>query len=178
MDIGDCADAIFVGGWLANSADPVADLQDTTMVMGLIPTKETEHVLELALIRARRTAFVARFIVLRESKRSRSHRVIEALSWHDTTSAEELCEQFLDIFRKNGDSLTPVKRDLDRAMAHASRSLNHFVEEYTSRATLSFVDALFDYEKSNSLLFGDEDEQRQGGWRLPRDLARELSRKS
>jgi hypothetical protein len=146
------------------------------MAVGLVPTRESEVMLGLALIKARRTAFVARFIVLRESKRSRSHRVIEALSWVDTTSAEELYEQFLQIFKENGDNLMPVKRDLDRALAHSARSLNHFIEEYSARATKSFVDALFDYEKSNALLFGEEDEQRQGGWRLPKELARELQK--
>ena len=47
------------------------------------PTGEVEQ----ALVRARRTAFVARFIVLRESKRTRAHRVIETMEWADQTTA-------------------------------------------------------------------------------------------
>jgi len=130
------------------------------------PTLEAER----ALIRARRTAFVARFIVLRESKRSRSHRIIERMEWRDQTTAEELLNRFRAVFENNGDNLLPVDRDLNRALAHASRSLGHFVSEYSLRATDNFIDALYDYEKSNALLFGEDEEPRQGGWRLPREL--------
>jgi hypothetical protein len=35
---------------------------------------------DLQTIEARRTAFVARFIVLRESKRTRAHRIIEMMA--------------------------------------------------------------------------------------------------
>ncbi len=125
-----------------------------------------------ALIRARRTAFVARFIVLRESKRSRSHRLIEQMEWSDHTSAEELAERFREIFRHNGDNMEPVERDIRRALAHASRSLNHFISEYALRSTLNFIDALYDYERSNKLLFGDDEHPKLGGWRLPQDLER------
>ncbi len=125
---------------------------------------------EASLRRARRTAFVARLIVLRESKRTRAHRVIEMTDWDEDTSAEELCERFRAIFVENGDSMGPVERDLRRAMAHANRSLNHFVREYEQRANLSFIDALFDYERSNQLLFGAEDQPKPGGWRLPKEL--------
>ena len=48
----------------------------------------------LDVIKARRTAFVARFIVLRESKRTRAHRVIEMMDWDDQTTAEDLMERF------------------------------------------------------------------------------------
>ncbi|MCO6431850.1 MAG: hypothetical protein J5J00_13405 [Deltaproteobacteria bacterium] len=123
-----------------------------------------------ALIRARRTAFVARFIVLREGKRTRAHRVIEMMSWEDLTTAEELCEQFRQVFVKNGDNMQPVERDLRRALAHASRSLNYFISEYSSRATSNFIDSLVDYERSNSLLFGADEQPKPGGWRLPREL--------
>ena len=126
--------------------------------------------LEEALIRARRTAFVARFIVLRESKRSRAHRVIELMEWDDLASAEDLAARFREVFVENGDNLMPVDRDIRRALAHASRSLNHFVQEYATRATANFIDALFDYERSNTLLFGNEDYPKPGGWRLPREL--------
>jgi hypothetical protein len=129
------------------------------------------------LVRARRTAFVARFIVLRESKRTRSHRIIETLSWSDGTTAEDLMARFRNIFLENGDNMVPVDRDLKRALAHSSRSLNHFVTEYASRATTNFIDALFDYERSNALLFGGEEQTKPGGWRLPRELARNREQK-
>jgi len=117
---------------------------------------------------AMRTAFVARFIVLREGRRSRAHRIIEEMTWNDEATAEELYELFHDAFKKNGDKLQPVERDLKRALAHAGRSLNFFIGQYTGRATHSFREALDDYEKSNALLFGEDSEEtpRTGGWRL------------
>lgn len=134
---------------------------------------------ELLLLKARRTAFVARFIVLRESKRTRAHRVIEMLEWDDRTDIDTLAELFRTAFRENGDNMAPVERDLRRALAHASRSINHFIREYSARATTSFIDALFDYERSNALLFGDDEAPKPGGWRLPKELLkqRELERK-
>ncbi len=122
------------------------------------------------LLKARRTAFVARFVVLRESKRTKAHRIIEMMEWADDVSAEDLLKQFREIFLKNGDNMVPVDRDLNRAIAHASRSINHFVAEYAARATTNFIDALFDYERSNALLFGGDDQPKPGGWRLPREL--------
>lgn len=127
---------------------------------------------EQELTRARRTAFVARFIVLRESKRSRAHRQIEMLEWTDSVTAEELAGRIRQVFVDNGDNLGPVDRDIRRALAHSARSLNHFIREYTSRATLSFVEALYDYERSNTLLFGDGESPKTGGWRLPQELER------
>lgn len=128
---------------------------------------------KIALIRARRTAFVARFIVLRESKRTKAHRIIEMMDWHEDTTAEELYEQFRSVFLKNGDNMVPVDRDLRRAFGHASRSLNFFVSEYASRATGSFIGALFDYERSNKLLFGADEQPKPGGWRLPTELLKQ-----
>jgi hypothetical protein len=125
-----------------------------------------------ALVMARRTAFVSRFIVLREAKRSRAHRLIEMMEWAPDVSAEELCQRFRDVFVKNGDNMGPVDRDLRRAMAHSLRSLHYFIHEYSTRATTSFVEALFDYERSNKLLFGDDEQPKLGGWRLPSELAR------
>ncbi len=124
------------------------------------------------LIRARRTAFVARFIVLRESKRTRAHRIIENMGWDDLTTAEELCERFRQVFVQNGDNMMPVERDLRRALGHASRSLNFFIQEYASRSTANFIEALFDYERSNSLLFGNDEQPKPGGWSLPKELLR------
>ncbi|MFM1848857.1 MAG: hypothetical protein RL417_2331 [Pseudomonadota bacterium] len=132
----------------------------------------------LDLIRARRTAFVARFVVLRESKRTKAHRIIEMMEWSDEISAEELLQRFRGVFLENGDNMVPVDRDLNRAIGHASRSLNHFVAEYAARATTNFIDALFDYERSNSLLFGGEDQPKPGGWRLPRELLKMKQTKS
>lgn len=125
-----------------------------------------------ALVMARRTAFVSRFIVLREAKRSRAHRLIEMMEWGPDVSAEELCQRFREVFVKNGDNMGPVDRDLRRAMAHSLRSLHYFIHEYSNRATTSFVEALFDYERSNKLLFGDDEQPKLGGWRLPSELAR------
>lgn len=134
---------------------------------------------EKALTKARRTAFVARFIVLRESKRTRSHRIIEMMAWSDDTTAEELMERFKEVFLKNGDNMVPVERDLRRALAHSNRSITHFIAEYAQRSTTNFIDALFDYERSNALLFGGEDQPKPGGWRLPKELlkAKERARK-
>ncbi len=118
---------------------------------------------------ALRTAFVSRFIVLREGRRSRAHREIEKMSWTEESTAEDLYKQFREAFEKNGDKLQPVDRDLKRAMQHAKRSVDFFIEQYTERSTLSFQQALEDYERSNALLFGDDEEDapRTGGWRLP-----------
>lgn len=123
-----------------------------------------------ALARARRTAFIARFIVLREAKRTRAHRVIEMMEWNDLSSAEEIYQRFRDAFLENKDSMGPVDRDLRRALAHADRSLSFFIREYDGRATRSFIDALEDYGRSNTLLFGDDDQPKPGGWRLPHEL--------
>jgi hypothetical protein len=128
-------------------------------------------------IQARRTAFVARFIVMRESKRTKAHRKIELLTWSEKTSAEELADIFRAIYRENGDNMMPVERDIRRALAHSSRSINHFINEYTLRATTTFVGALIDYERSNTLLFGAEEQPKSGGWRLPRELIKEQERK-
>ncbi len=127
---------------------------------------------EKAIISARRTAFVARFIVLREAKRTRAHRIIEEMAWTDETTAEELCERFRQTFQENGDNMSPVERDLRRALAHANRSLLHFIDEYSTRSTLNFIDSLFDYDRSNTLLFGDDESPKAGGWRLPQELLR------
>lgn len=53
--------------------------------------------------------------MLRESKRTRAHRVIEMMDWGDLTSAEELAERFRSAFVENGDNMMPVDRDLRRA---------------------------------------------------------------
>jgi hypothetical protein len=125
---------------------------------------------ERALISARRTAFVARFIVLREGKRTKAHRVIEMMDWSESSTAEDLATRFRKAFTDNGDNMMPVDRDLKRAIAHSQRSINYFVHEYAQRSTLSFIDALFDYERSNQLLFGADEQPKPGGWRLPKEL--------
>jgi hypothetical protein len=128
--------------------------------------------LDKAIIRARRTAFVARFIVLREGKRTKAHRVIEMMEWDDLTTVEELANRFRNAFEENGDNMFPVDRDLRRAVAHSYRSIKFFVSEYSIRATKDFVDALVDYERSNQLLFSDDDAPKPGGWRLPKEIQR------
>ncbi len=143
---------------------------------------------KLILERARRTAFISRFIVLREGKKSKAHRKIEMLEWSDSTSTEYLLEQIRNIFEECRDNMATVDRDLRRALAHADRlnplkskdkneiqdshfSLWPLIEEYNKRACNNFIDALFDYERSNKLLFGEDgDQPKLGGWRLPREL--------
>ncbi len=120
-----------------------------------------------------RTAFVARFIVLREGKRSKAHRKIEHMRWHELTSARDLALAFKILFAENGDREEPVDRDLRRALGHAERSARFFRGEYAKRATLSFSEALVDYERSNMLLFGTPVGGRPGGWRPAREVARE-----
>ena len=128
--------------------------------------------MDRAIIRARRTAFVARFIVLREGKRTRAHRVIEMMEWDDLTTVEELAHRFRTAFSENGDNMFPVDRDIRRAVAHSYRSIKFFVSEYALRATTDFVEALVDYERSNQLLFSDDDAPKPGGWRLPMEIRR------
>lgn len=113
-----------------------------------------------------RTAFVSRFIVLRENRRTKAHRKIETLIWDDSTSAEELYDQFRQAFLDNGDKLTPVDRDLRRALSHAYCSIEHFIGQYLGRSTKSFEEALQDYMKSNELLFGEDEMPKAVGWRL------------
>ena len=67
--------------------------------------EETKAIYEKMVNRARRTAFVARFIVLRESKRTKAHRIIEKMSWSDDTTAEELAMMFRQVFIENGDKV-------------------------------------------------------------------------
>ena len=121
--------------------------------------------------RAKRTAFIARFIVLREGRRSRAHREIERLCWSDEATAEDLYAVFKKAFVNNGDKLQPVERDLRRALEHAQYSADYFYAQYSERSTLSFEEALIDYVRSNNLLFGEEADSgqapRTGGWRLP-----------
>ncbi len=131
----------------------------------------------LKIIEARRTAFVARFIVLREARRTRAHRNIEKMDWYIHTSAEELAERFRQAFIENGDNMVPVNRDIRRALAHAERSINHFIGEYASRSTYNFIDSLCDYERSNKLLFGEDESPKAGGWRLIQELLRERTPK-
>jgi hypothetical protein len=118
---------------------------------------------DASIIKARRTAFVARFIVLREGKRTRAHRVLEMMEWDDLTTVEELAARFRQAFLDNGDSMMPVDRDLRRSLAF-------FISEYAHRATSDFITALEDYGRSNELLFTDDEQPRSGGWRLPHEL--------
>lgn len=127
-------------------------------------------------LRAQRTAFLARFIVLRESRRSRAHRKIEELEWTDETSARDLAESMLRIFQDNGDRPSMVERDIQRALSHAERLPFSLYQEYSARSTLSFVEALSDYERSNTLLFTEEEGPRLVGWQPPGVIRRVLDR--
>jgi hypothetical protein len=126
--------------------------------------------MDKCIIRARRTAFVARFIVLREGKRTRAHRVIEMMEWEDLTTVEELATRFRNCFVENGDNMMPVDRDLRRALSHSLRSIKFFISEYSVRSSRSFIEALEDYARSNELLFGVDEQPKPGGWRLPQEL--------
>ena len=132
----------------------------------------------LELIKARRTAFIARFIVLRESKRSRAHGEIELLKWKEETTAEELVAIIANIFQSNNENMKSVTRDLERALSHASRSMSHFVAEYVKRSTNSFVEALNDYNRSNVLLFGDDVDESLHGWSSPTRISERLLKRS
>ena len=94
------------------------------------------------------------------------------MAWEDLTTVEELYERFRNAFIENGDNMMPVDRDLRRAFAHSNRSLRFFVSEYSVRSTNNFIEALHDYERSNSLLFGVDEQPKPGGWRLPKELQR------
>lgn len=120
-------------------------------------------------VAAMRTAFIARFIVLREGRRTKAHRALEHLRWDEKTTIEELYNLVRSAFVKNGDKMSPVDRDLRRALEHARCSAEYFAEQYINRNILSFEQALIDYHKSNILLFGEEDsfKPRSGGWRIP-----------
>lgn len=91
------------------------------------------------------------------------------MSWDDSASAEDLYDLFRSAFLQNGDKLEPVDRDLKRALSHAYCSIEHFMGQYVSRSTTTFMDALEDYKKSNKLLFGDDvdKEIKSVGWRVP-----------
>lgn len=127
----------------------------------------------LKLIQARRTAFVARFIVLRELRRAKAHRTIEVMEWEAHTTAEELYEKFYKAFQESKDNLSQAKSDLKKAMEHVQNSFYHFVNEYSQRATLNFVAALQDFDYSNKLLFGD-DLPKNVAWRNPQEIQKEL----
>jgi len=135
---------------------------------GFSAQKAPEEIDELDRIVATRTSFVSRFIVLREGRRSRAHRIIEQMDWDYDTTAEELAKRIREAFIRNGDKLEPVERDLRRALEHAKYSVGYFLDQYLGRSCLNFRESLCDYERSNQLLFGinEDDLPRKGGWRL------------
>lgn len=124
------------------------------------------------LTAAIRTAFVAKFILLREGKRSKAHRDIEKLCWRKSATADELFKLFREAFKTNGDKLPAVDRDLKRALQHAKGSASFFIPQYLSRQTITFKEALEDYERSNELLFGSEESPvtKRNGWRQSAQL--------
>jgi len=132
---------------------------------GLGPKREfTEEERKIAL----RTAFVARFIVLREGKRSKAHRMIEELAWTADASAENVANMFRHSFIANGDKIQPIEKDINKALEHAGRSIDYFLDQYLERSSTSFQEALEDYQRSNELLFGENEEEvpRSGGWQV------------
>lgn len=151
----------------------MGDVRDTSdqITRGFSAEDGPEEVSEVDRLIALRTSFVCRFIVLREGRRSRAHRVIEEMCWEERTTAEDLAKRIRQAFVENGDKLEPVDRDIRRALEHARYSVGYFLDQYLERACLSFREALCDYERSNQLLFGEdgEDLPRKGGWRLSED---------
>ena len=141
------------------------------MIMGHHRNIEKHSPYEIAV--AIRTAFVAKFILLREGKRSKAHRNIEKLIWSKDISALELSQLFREAFKNNGDKLGSVDRDLKRALQHANGSAVFFIAQYLSRQTLTFKEALEDYERSNELLFGSEESPttKRTGWRQSAQLS-------
>jgi len=117
---------------------------------------------------AQRTAFVARFIVLREGRRSKAHRMIEEMAWTPETDAETLAKMFTAAFMMNGDKIQRFEKDLKKALMHANNSANYHVDHYLERATENFKDAILDYERSNELLFDENSEEKpkSGGWQV------------
>ncbi|MCS6960896.1 MAG: hypothetical protein NZT61_00120 [Deltaproteobacteria bacterium] len=105
------------------------------------------------IIRAQRTAFVSKFIILRETKISPAHTVIEMLTWEDKTTYLELANAFEKIFKVTGRDKTYLK-DIKKAIEHAKNLSIAFVNEYARRSGLSFLESLIDYEKSIFILFG------------------------
>lgn len=90
------------------------------------------------------------------------------MAWEESTTAEQLAAKFREAFVANGDKLQPVDRDIRRALEHAYCSVDYFIHQYLGRTTVSFQQALEDYERSNRLLFGDDPDgvPRSGGWRV------------
>lgn len=133
-----------------------------------------QEISKLALIRARRTAFVSKFIILRENKISRSHAILERLHWDDTTTYYDLYRAFYKILRAFDKPLC-FKKDLDKAKEHAKTLSPTFVREYANRSGQSFLEALIDYEKSVYILFGADHLRTLLGWAPASIIARNCS---
>ena len=116
---------------------------------------------------AKRTAFVARFIVLREGRRTKAHRMIEEMTWSQDSDAETLANMFKAAFLMNGDKAKRFEKDLKKALDHAEYSSRYHVSHYLERACLTFSDAIADYHRTNSLLFEEDspDRPKSGGWK-------------
>ena len=127
------------------------------------------------LCRAKRTAFVTRFIVLREKRRSRAHRLIEHLSWDQYSSAEEVAVMIRSVFKNSGESARSYEPDIRKALNYAKGLYFYFVPQYAERATNCFLDALVDYERSKDLLFSREESPDCLGWRMPAEIQHEIS---
>ncbi|MBL7662865.1 hypothetical protein JNK13_08960 [bacterium] len=126
---------------------------------------QTEMARKIAL----RTAFVARFIILRENRKSKVNKAIEDLSWSLDATVDEIYRVIRKTLTEAGDRTQIVDRDLKRAKAYSERTVDYFIDQYLSRATTSFRDALADYQRSSELLGRDESIQKRSqrsGWRI------------
>lgn len=124
-----------------------------------------------AIIRAKRTAFVSKFIILREKKISQAHSIIERLLWNQKTDYQTLARVFKRIFKFFNDERT-YESDIKKASEYAKNLPTYFIKEYDTRSGTSFLQALLDYEKSVFILFGSDYLKNLLGWAPPSSLAR------
>ncbi|MCS6892954.1 MAG: hypothetical protein NZO16_00045 [Deltaproteobacteria bacterium] len=126
------------------------------------------------ILRARRTAFVSKFIILRENKVSRAHEIIEKLAWDDTDSHYTLAKAFEKIFNFFGEDKSYMK-DIEKALLSAKSLSAAFIKEYATRSGKCFLEALLDHERSIFILFGSEYLRLLLGWTPASFLARNYS---
>lgn len=117
-----------------------------------------------------RAAFLSKFILLRENKKSKAHREIEKEFWGPEETAQDLYAKFLCIFEKYKDN--KAKEDLKASLKYAKTLIDYFVNQYSTRITLNFGDALRDYKRTHDLL--EENCLKPMGWKIPRNKSKFL----
>lgn len=106
---------------------------------------------------ALRNAFIARFIVLTNRRRSRANGLLKKLTWTEEVTAEQLAEIIKGIFVSANDFNETIEKDIAKSIEHANYSAIFFTEYYHQRSILSIKEAVEDYKRSNELLFGDRE---------------------